>query len=224
MGTATRGRPRSSTTEAAALAHTLCLLDDRGYDALRMKDIAESAGIGLGALYRRWPGKRALVVAALRWHTHERPTETADDPVADLAAALLRVAEAVPRGLGKLVAACLTKPGSELATVVVEAKLKPLVESVATRLERVVDTTIDARVLAEAGLGLILWRSALDDESLTLEDIRHHVLPAMGVNASRRRPPPRAAAARDAYGLNETPPLRSDRSSARRQDGPHPRP
>src|ERR1700685_2090770 len=59
------GRPRDQSLDQAILRATLEGLADLGYDRLSMDEIAARAHAGKGALYRRWPSKAAVVVAAM---------------------------------------------------------------------------------------------------------------------------------------------------------------
>ena len=59
------GRPRDARRDEAILAATLGLLTDVGYQALTIERVAAKAGVGRPTIYRRWPSKPALVVAAL---------------------------------------------------------------------------------------------------------------------------------------------------------------
>ncbi|WP_084478945.1 TetR/AcrR family transcriptional regulator [Nocardia jejuensis] len=56
------GRPMSAETDEAVRVATLALLAEAGYSGLRMRDVAERAGVGKAALYRRWPSKAALAL------------------------------------------------------------------------------------------------------------------------------------------------------------------
>jgi AcrR family transcriptional regulator len=59
------GRPRDSSRDEAILASTLEILKEQGYRGLTIEGVAVSAGVGRPTIYRRWPSKPALVVAAL---------------------------------------------------------------------------------------------------------------------------------------------------------------
>ena len=61
----TRTRRRGEALEHAIHRATLDALADAGYGALTMDGIARRAQTGKAALYRRWPGKRELVLDAL---------------------------------------------------------------------------------------------------------------------------------------------------------------
>jgi AcrR family transcriptional regulator len=59
------GRPRDAHRDQAILAATLEILQEQGYGGLTIEGVAVSAGVGRPTIYRRWPSKPALVVAAL---------------------------------------------------------------------------------------------------------------------------------------------------------------
>jgi AcrR family transcriptional regulator len=82
-----RGRPRAADRDTAILDAAHQLLEELGYDRLRIQDVADRAHAGLATIYRRWPTKQALVIAAMQHRAPEMPPET-DDPVADLEAIL----------------------------------------------------------------------------------------------------------------------------------------
>ena len=70
------GRPRDATRDEAILTAALDLMQQRGYRDLTIESVAEQAGVGRPTIYRRWPSKPALVVAALA-----RSTRLAVPPV-----------------------------------------------------------------------------------------------------------------------------------------------
>jgi AcrR family transcriptional regulator len=59
------GRPRDVRRDEAILKATLEILLSDGYQALTIENVASRAGVGRPTIYRRWPSKPALVVAAL---------------------------------------------------------------------------------------------------------------------------------------------------------------
>jgi AcrR family transcriptional regulator len=58
------GRPRSEHAEQALLDATIEAIGDCGIDGVRCEDVAARAGVGKATLYRRWPGKEDLLIAA----------------------------------------------------------------------------------------------------------------------------------------------------------------
>ncbi|MFZ1294493.1 MAG: helix-turn-helix domain-containing protein, partial [Pseudomonadales bacterium] len=59
-----RGRPRSGASEQAILSATLELLAELGFRAVTVDAIAARAGASKSTIYRRWPTKEYLVIAA----------------------------------------------------------------------------------------------------------------------------------------------------------------
>jgi AcrR family transcriptional regulator len=66
---AVRGRPRDPDVDRAILAATFAQLVEVGYGGLSIEAVAAAAGVGKTTIYRRWPSKRDLVVAALATET-----------------------------------------------------------------------------------------------------------------------------------------------------------
>jgi AcrR family transcriptional regulator len=58
------GRPRSERAEQAILDATLEAIAEHGVDGVHCEDVASRAGVGKATLYRRWPGKEELLIAA----------------------------------------------------------------------------------------------------------------------------------------------------------------
>ncbi|MFE3291742.1 TetR/AcrR family transcriptional regulator [Rhodococcus sp. NPDC059234] len=76
-----RGRPRNPAIDGAALAAARELLAEVGWDQTTMVAIAERAGVGKPALYRRWPSKTHLVFEAIfGWVDDATPVADAADP------------------------------------------------------------------------------------------------------------------------------------------------
>lgn len=59
------GRPRDPAYDKAILDATLEILNDKGYAGLTIDGVAARTGVGRPTIYRRWPSKPALVIAAL---------------------------------------------------------------------------------------------------------------------------------------------------------------
>jgi len=75
-----------------------------GYSALRIEDVARRAGVNKTTIYRRWPGKSALVSEAILKHMHEASvspdTGTLRGDLLEYFQALLRSSrEPLPRGI-----------------------------------------------------------------------------------------------------------------------------
>jgi AcrR family transcriptional regulator len=59
------GRPRNAAADQAILDATRRLLVQQGYDGMSMEAVASAAGVGKPTIYRRYPNKRELVIAAV---------------------------------------------------------------------------------------------------------------------------------------------------------------
>jgi AcrR family transcriptional regulator len=69
LAPAPRGRPRDARVDERILASTFRQLVDVGYAGLSIEAVASDAGVAKTTIYRRYPTKRDLVVAALREST-----------------------------------------------------------------------------------------------------------------------------------------------------------
>lgn len=64
-----RGRPRDPERELAIVEATLALLAEVGFEQLTLEAVAARAHASRATIYRRWAGKRELVVAAVGAHS-----------------------------------------------------------------------------------------------------------------------------------------------------------
>jgi AcrR family transcriptional regulator len=60
-----RGRPRSAEAEQAILHATLRMLGTQGVAGTTIEGVAADAGVGKTTIYRRWPTKTDLILAAI---------------------------------------------------------------------------------------------------------------------------------------------------------------
>jgi AcrR family transcriptional regulator len=88
-----RGQPRRRGEElyAAIFEATLAELAAAGYSRLAMERVAARAGASKASLYRRWPNRAELVVAALRHHYRGPETIPDTGNLRDDVLALLRL-------------------------------------------------------------------------------------------------------------------------------------
>jgi len=174
-----RGRPRNPAVDEAALAATLELLDEHGYAGLRVDDVAERAGIGLGALYRRWANKQELVLAALKSATPVVDAKNSDDPLADLVDTLATISVGMTGRGGRLLAVLFAGTEPELAAAVRQAKVVPVQRAIRERLRRVIGDVPDLVERADIGPGLILMHALTHSRPLSRAQIRRQLLPLM---------------------------------------------
>ena len=94
---ARRGRPRDGRVDRRVLSAAWGLLHAGGYAALNMDDVAERAGVAKTTLYRRWPTKDHLAVAAGAQLLGEVPIPDSGDLRRDLTEFAGTLAESLNR-------------------------------------------------------------------------------------------------------------------------------
>jgi AcrR family transcriptional regulator len=85
-----RGRPRRAGADEEILSVARALLEEHGYRAFSVDEVAERARVAKTTVYRRWPSKGALAAAAIAPSSSAasveellRETETLLTPFAD---------------------------------------------------------------------------------------------------------------------------------------------
>ena len=58
------GRPRSEQAEQAIIEATLDVFAEKGFEGVCVEVVAARAGVGKATIYRRWPNKEELLLAA----------------------------------------------------------------------------------------------------------------------------------------------------------------
>ncbi|HEV3225391.1 MAG TPA: TetR/AcrR family transcriptional regulator [Acidimicrobiales bacterium] len=101
---AQKGRPRDPAIDDAILSATIDILNEDGYRHLSTTEVARRAGVYKPAVYRRWPTKLELALAAIGRLAPPLTDPESGDIGADLVDLLLQVARAKSN-----------KPGSDLA-------------------------------------------------------------------------------------------------------------
>ncbi|MFG3259534.1 TetR/AcrR family transcriptional regulator [Streptomyces sp. NPDC048172] len=170
----TRGR-RDLEARERILAATLALLQERGYARLTIEGVATEASVGKATVYRSWPNKAALVLAAVQ----DRLTDVPTEPTGDTRAELLAVAEqAMARFYGSgevrlvlpaLIAEAAREPAllERLRTEVLEprnAQARAVVERAVARGALPEDT--DVAMVLEQWAGYMLFRGLWHDDPL----------------------------------------------------------
>ncbi|QNN52125.1 TetR/AcrR family transcriptional regulator [Nocardioides mesophilus] len=80
-----RGRPRDPLTDGRIIRAAAELLLQNGFDKTTVDDVAARAGVGKATVYRRWPSKEDLAVAAMEsLYDSEFPEIDTGSLVADL--------------------------------------------------------------------------------------------------------------------------------------------
>jgi AcrR family transcriptional regulator len=79
------GRPRSETADEAILSAAIELLAEGGPDATTIQAVADRAGVARATIYLRWPGRDALITAAIRHAIGRSPYPLSGDLETDIA-------------------------------------------------------------------------------------------------------------------------------------------
>ncbi len=113
-----RGRPPSDRARTAILDAARQLLSEGGPGAVTMEGVAARAGVGKPTVYRWWPDRHAVTMAALMEHGDEdEPNRRSRSPKEALRRQLRAVVERFSTPVGRHVTAMLaaSDPESELA-------------------------------------------------------------------------------------------------------------
>ncbi len=158
----TRGRPREADRTPAIMKATMELVDEAGYDHLRIQDVAERAGVGLATIYRRWPTKQALFIDAL--HARELELPDTGDVRADLLAIFKRMADGMQLQTGQLVPGCLAVARDEPAIIDafragVASRFREHLRMLIARAVGDDDPYLDLR--ADIGPGVLMYRGMM---------------------------------------------------------------
>ncbi len=168
------GRPRDPQVDAAIRQATLDLLVEEGFARMSIEGVANRAGVGKAAIYRRWDNKTALVVESIRdlISPHLEWPHT-DDIRADLEV-IFQLALGKMRGLeGELMAAVVSElvRNPELAATVRAQFVGCRKEDLLDRIQGAIDDGElppgDAELLAEVGFSIIHHRMLLSDSPLS---------------------------------------------------------
>ncbi|MFF4695198.1 TetR/AcrR family transcriptional regulator [Streptomyces chattanoogensis] len=183
-GTGPARRRRDLEARERIMASTLKLLQERGYARLTIEGVATDAAVGKATVYRSWPNKAALVLAAVRDRLADVPTE----PTGDTRTELLAVAEqAMARFYGSdevrlvlpaLFAEAAREPAllERLRTEILEprnAQARSVVERAIARGDLPEDT--DVPMLLEQWAGYMLFRGLWHDDPLPTDTVRRLV-------------------------------------------------
>lgn len=147
---------------------TIDLMVERGMHAVSVDAIAERSGVAKTTVYRHWPTREALILAA--WYTLV-PEET-DAPAGDLQARILALALAFARRIGAPpmsvllpeLLACAGRDADMLAVYeeILRVRGKPLTEAVAAAVvEGVLPAWTDVELMASLILGPIAFQQLI---------------------------------------------------------------
>jgi AcrR family transcriptional regulator len=173
-GARSRGRPLAADREPLILDAASELLDEIGYDHLRVQDVADRAHVGLATIYRRWSTKQELVIAAMSRAKASIEAPETDDPRADLEALLREMTNDIFGPKACFVAGFVTalRNDPELGRVFRESLLAQMRDHLRRPIARVLgddDSELDLRVdLAPA---FLIFRMLIDDRPVDPDDL-----------------------------------------------------
>jgi len=173
-GARSRGRPLAADREPLILDAASELLDEIGYDHLRVQDVADRAHVGLATIYRRWSTKQELVIAAMSRAKSNIEAPETDDPRADLEALLREMTNDIFGPKACFVAGFVTalRNDPELGRVFRESLLAQMRDHLRRPIARVLgddDSELDLRVdLAPA---FLIFRMLIDDRPADPDDL-----------------------------------------------------
>jgi AcrR family transcriptional regulator len=166
------GRPRAADRTPAILTAAKELVEEIGYDRLRIQDVADRAGVGLATLYRRWPTKQALMADALRYKAQTVFPAELDDPVADLLSLYRALIDELCGQKGEVIPGFLValRAEPELAEVFRREVLTPLRDRARTSLSRIVGVDCpQLDLLVDLAPSLVTFRRIMLGEEIDTE-------------------------------------------------------
>ena len=113
-----RGRPRSQQARSAILQAARTLLDEAGPGAVTMEAVAARAAVSKPTVYRWWPDRHAVAMAALmEGETEERSASSRQAAIARLRQQLRAIAKRLATSTGRHVTSMIAaaEPETELS-------------------------------------------------------------------------------------------------------------
>lgn len=190
------GRPRDSQVDSRILTATQDLLVAEGYAGATVEAVARAAGTGKAAVYRRWPSKAGLVVAAVQALNAPVPIPDTGSLRDDLIQCAAHYEQSDDRS-ARVLASLLGELGrdDELFAAANKAIGRPPVAALVAVIERwvrrgaisaSVQVELIAGIIPTAAFGSVVLRQrALDAETIT-DLVDHVVLPALAAAGTPR--------------------------------------
>jgi AcrR family transcriptional regulator len=169
-----RGRRREADREPLILDAANELLDEIGYDHLRVQDVADRAHVGLATIYRRWSTKQELVIAAMSRAKAKVDRPETDDARADLEAYLQEMTNSIfgPKSCFVIGFVTALRNDPELGRVFRESLLTEMRDQIRRPIARVLgddDPDLDLRV--DIAPAFLIFRTLIDDRPVDPDDL-----------------------------------------------------
>jgi AcrR family transcriptional regulator len=167
-----RGRRISEERSDDILGAVLELLNEQGYDQIRMQDVADRAGVGLSTIYRRWPTKQDVVRASLECERATQKYVVTGNPRADVQTFLTRLAEDVSGDGAQTMLGFLASLRSdpEIAEVYRETAIQRMHEHLRSLLAAELgEDHPDLDLRATAGPAILIYQAAVCGQPMDAE-------------------------------------------------------
>lgn len=185
------GRPRDPRLDAAIVAATLELLEERGYHDMSLAAVAERAGTTTAAIYRRWGSKSALVSRAVFRTDGDDVVADTGDVAADIATMIRWSVDKLARPAAlAAIAGLLGEARSDRRARVADAAIA--VDLTVDRLRRAqaagqLRADVDAEVMASLLDGPVM-HAALSGNADRIDDDWIEGLVSIVLDGARTRP------------------------------------
>ena len=194
-----RGRPRSQEADRAILQATLKLISELGVAGTTIEGVAAEASVGKTTIYRRWPSKTELIVAAVSDLTPDELPDTGTMPGDMAALADLQRQRLAGTGLFRIAPRVLAESmdDPELHGAFVEKVMRPLRGLLRTIMERGIErgelrADLDVEALVDIFHAIPIYRILLSrGDPKAIEDLPMPYLPilAPGILSSSSEAP-----------------------------------
>ncbi|GAB3437976.1 TetR/AcrR family transcriptional regulator [Streptomonospora sediminis] len=172
------GRPRNAQIDAAVTGATFDVLNESGYSGLTMESVARRAGTTKPAIYRRWPTRQHLVLAALAERLGQVEAPDTECTLCDISECISLFAcvfdRMPPDVLGPLLADCAGDP--ELRAAFMSALFDPPRAAVDQTLSRALQrgdlrADTDRRLILDLLGSLVHYRVLFGHAPITGEEV-----------------------------------------------------
>lgn len=176
------GRPRNLDIDNAVLTATLQLLSEVGYSNLTFEDVAKRAGTSRPAIYRRWPGRPHMTLAAIATRLEVPTPPDTGCTLCDIGEAFDVFLEAYrtirPDVLSSLYADCAAD--QDLKQRYMDTLIEPPRAAVSITIDRAIErqnirSTVDRDTLLDMLASLVHYRAMFGHEHMTPDEAENAI-------------------------------------------------